>query len=52
MYGLFIVIEAAQQLQGTAGARQVKEARLAVAHGNGGELSSQVTMVLGTEETL
>jgi len=52
MYGLFTVVEATQQLQGTAGARQVEGARLAVAHGNGGELSSQATMVLGTEETL
>ena len=52
MYGLFTVVEATQQLQNTAGKRQVEGARLAVAHGNGGELSSQVTMVLGTEETL
>jgi len=52
MYGLFTIVEAVQQLQGTAGARQVKDAKLALAHGNGGELSSQATMVLGTEETL
>ena len=52
MYGLFTIVEATQQLQGTAGARQVKDAKLALAHGNGGELSSQATMVLGTEETL
>jgi hypothetical protein len=30
----------------------VKDPRLAVAHGNGGKLSSQVTAVLGTAETL
>ena len=52
MYGLFTMVEAAQQLMGAAGARQVPGARLAVAHGNGGELSSQATLVLGTEETL
>jgi len=52
MYGLFTMVEAAQQLMGQAGERQVKDARLAVAHGNGGELSSQATLVLGTEETL
>lgn len=52
MYGLFTLVEATQQLMGQAGERQVKDARLAVAHGNGGELSSQATVVLGTEETL
>jgi acetyl-CoA acetyltransferase len=52
MYGLFTMVEATQQLMGIAGARQVRDAKLAVAHGNGGELSSQVTLVLGTEETL
>lgn len=52
MYGLFTMVEATQQLMDLAGKRQVKDANLAVAHGNGGELSSQVTLVLGTEETL
>lgn len=52
MYGLFTMVEATQQLMGEAGERQVKDAKLAVAHGNGGELSSQATLVLGTEETL
>ncbi|ABM58326.1 thiolase [Verminephrobacter eiseniae] len=52
MYGLFTMVEATQQLMGQAGERQVKNAQLAVAHGNGGELSSQVTLVLGTEDTL
>lgn len=52
MYGLFTMVEATQQLMSLAGDRQVKDAKLAVAHGNGGELSSQATLVLGTEETL
>jgi acetyl-CoA acetyltransferase len=52
MYGLFTMVEATQQLMGLCGERQVKGAKLAVAHGNGGELSSQATLVLGTEETL
>jgi len=52
MYGLFTLVEAAQQLMGVAGARQVPGAKLALAHGNGGKLSSQVTAILGTEETL
>jgi acetyl-CoA acetyltransferase len=52
MYGLFTMVEATQQLMGQAGERQVEDAKLAVAHGNGGELSSQATVVLGTEETI
>lgn len=52
MYGLFTMVEAAQQLTGQAGERQVVDAKLALAHGNGGELSSQATLILGTEETL
>jgi acetyl-CoA acetyltransferase len=52
MYGVFTVIEAVRQLRGEAGARQVAGARTAIAHGNGGMLSSQSTAVLGTAETL
>ena len=52
MYGLFTIVEAVEQLTGRAGARQVAGARLALAHGNGGELSSQATLVLGTAATL
>lgn len=52
MYGLFTLVEATQQLTGVAGARQVPDAALAVAHGNGGELSHQATVVLGTEATV
>lgn len=52
MYGVFAVIEAVRQLRGEGGERQVKGARTAVAHGNGGTLSSQSTAVLGTQETL
>jgi acetyl-CoA acetyltransferase len=52
MYGLFAVVEAVEQLTGRAGARQVLDARLALAHGNGGELSSQATLVLGTGATV
>ncbi|MCP1335322.1 thiolase [Futiania mangrovi] len=52
MYGLYTVIEAVRQLRGTCGERQIAGAKTALAHGNGGTLSSQVTSILGTEETL
>ncbi|MCR5867791.1 thiolase [Aquincola sp. J276] len=52
MYGLFTVIEAVQQLRGECGARQVPGVQLALAHANGGVLSSQATAILGTAEVL
>lgn len=52
MYGLFTMVEAVQQLGGQTGARQVKNAKLALAHGSGGGLSSQATVIFGTAETL
>lgn len=52
MYGLFTLIEAVLQLRGLAGERQVGGAEIALAHGNGGVLSSQATAILGTEATL
>lgn len=52
MYGLFALVEATVQLMGRASGRQVKDAALALAHGNGGYLSSQATVILGTGATL
>lgn len=52
MYGLFTMVEAITQLRGTAGERQVADAKLALAHGNGGTLSSQSVTIFGTAETL
>jgi acetyl-CoA acetyltransferase len=52
MYGLFLLIEAVRQLRGECGARQVPGAETAIAHGNGGVLSSQSTVILGTEATV
>jgi hypothetical protein len=46
------MVEAAAQIAGTAGERQVPDVHLALAHGNGGTLSSQVTAIFGGEETL
>jgi acetyl-CoA acetyltransferase len=51
MRGLFLLCEAARQLRGEAGDSQVAGAEIAVAHGSGGWLSTQGTVVLGTEPT-
>jgi acetyl-CoA acetyltransferase len=52
MFGLFTVVESVRQLRGEAGERQVKDAHLALAHGNGGVLSSQATAIFGTAEAV
>src|SRR4029078_11123242 len=49
MRGLFLLCEATRQLRGEAGESQVPGAGIAVAHGSGGWLSTQATVVLGTE---
>jgi acetyl-CoA acetyltransferase len=52
MYGLFLLIEAVRQLRREAGARQIGDCETAIAHGNGGVLSSQSTVILGTPATV
>ena len=52
MYGMFITIEAIRQLRQAAGERQIKDAELALVHGNGGTLSSQSTAIFGTQATI
>ncbi|MCZ6841733.1 MAG: acetyl-CoA acetyltransferase [SAR324 cluster bacterium] len=49
MYGIFTVIEAARQLWGECGDRQIPNAKLALAHGTGGVLSSTATVILSRE---
>ncbi len=52
MYGLLVMIEAVRQVRGECGKRQVKDCEVALAHGNGGVLSSQCTVIFGSESTL
>lgn len=52
MNGIFTLIEAVRQLRGECGERQVAHAKSAIAHGNGGVLSSQSVVILGGPETL
>jgi acetyl-CoA acetyltransferase len=52
MYGIFTLIESALQLRGGLGARQVRDAEIAVAHAPGGFMASHATIVLGGENTI
>ncbi|MWB78099.1 thiolase [Pseudooceanicola sp. 216_PA32_1] len=52
MYGLFTMVEACRQIAGEAGDRQVDDVNVALSHGNGGVLSSQATLLLGSAATL
>ena len=60
MYGLFVTLEALRQLRNASGddvgqrldGGWIDNAKLSVAHGNGGVLSSQVTNIWGVSETI
>jgi acetyl-CoA acetyltransferase len=52
MFGIFVIIEAVRQLRhdyADQGDRQVKDAKIGLAHGTGGVLSATGTLILGRE---
>jgi len=51
MYGIFAIIEAVRQVRGDSGERQQSGVEVALAHGNGGHLSSQATAIFGSATT-
>jgi acetyl-CoA acetyltransferase len=52
MYGLFLLIEAARPRRRHGAPRQIADCETAIAHGNGGVLSSQSSVILGTQATI
>jgi acetyl-CoA acetyltransferase len=52
MYGLLILIEGVRQVRGECGERQAKKHDACMVHGNGGVLSAQASVILGSSATI
>jgi acetyl-CoA acetyltransferase len=50
IYGIYLLIEAVEQLRGEANARQLPRAETALCHATGGYLSTHSTVVLGIDQ--
>ena len=51
MYGSFLIVKEVTGLHSHAGARQLAKCDVALYHGNDGQLSSEITALLGSETT-
>jgi acetyl-CoA acetyltransferase len=49
MLGMFLIVEAVQQLRGDAGRRQVKDASVSLVHGMGLTLAAHASAVLSNQ---
>lgn len=47
--GMIHIVEAARQLMGRGGSRQIRNATIGVAHGNGGVMGDQTTLILANQ---
>lgn len=52
MYGIFMLVEAFEQLSGDAGNRHVSGAETVLCHGNGGNFSAQATTIWGNSSVI